>query len=63
MKEPTAYGRALVAAALGDRELTYTLLQQAFAEGMSYGPFLHREFDIRAMEDYAPIRELLWPKG
>ncbi|MEJ7757978.1 MAG: protein kinase [Gemmatimonadaceae bacterium] len=63
MKEPTAYARALIAAALGDRDLTYTLLQQAFAEGMPYQPLLHREFDIKAMEDYAPIRELLWPKG
>jgi len=63
MKEPTAYGRALIAAALGDRDLTHTLLQQAFSEGMPYQPLLHREFDIKAMEDYAPIRELLWPKG
>ncbi|MEO5904419.1 MAG: serine/threonine-protein kinase [Gemmatimonadaceae bacterium] len=59
----TAYQRALIAAALGDRELTYTLLQQAFAEGLSFGPFLHREFDIKAMENYPPIHDLLWPKG
>ncbi len=62
-KGKTSYQRALIAAALGDRELTYTLLQQAFSEGLSFEPFLHREFDIKAMEDYPPIREMLYPKG
>jgi tetratricopeptide (TPR) repeat protein len=62
-KGKTAYGRALIAAALGDRDMTYTLMQQAFAEGLSFEPFLHREYDIKAMEDYPPIREMLYPKG
>lgn len=62
-KGKTANGRALIAAALGYREMTYALLQQAFAEGLTFEPFLHREYDIKAMEDYPPIREMLYPKG
>jgi len=58
-----SFDRALIAAALGEKEMTVSLLQQAFAEGLGYEPRLHREREFRAMEAYAPLRELLWPKS
>lgn len=58
-----AYFRALIAAGLGEKEMTVSLLQQAFAEGWAFDPLLHREIELQAMQDYPPLRELLWPKG
>jgi len=58
-----SFDRALIAAALGEKEMTVSLLQQAFAEGLEYEPRLHRESEFRAMEAYAPLRDLLWPRS
>jgi tetratricopeptide (TPR) repeat protein len=58
-----SYERAVIAAALGEKELTVTLLQQALSEGWSFDPFIHRDIDFQAMQDYAPLRDLLWPRG
>ncbi|HEX2722704.1 MAG TPA: hypothetical protein VHM24_07270, partial [Gemmatimonadaceae bacterium] len=57
-----AYPRALIAAALGQKEQAAVLLRQAFAEGVNYEPYLHREIDLQAMQNYPPIKELLWPE-
>ena len=61
--QSTAYARALIAAALGDRALAVTLLQQSFSEGNYFEPYLHREIEFQAIQDYPPLKELLWPKG
>jgi hypothetical protein len=53
----------LIAAGLGDRAMAVTLLQQAFADGNLYEPYLHREIEFQAIQDYPPMKELLWPKG
>lgn len=58
-----AFFRAMIAAGLGEKEMTVSLLQQAFAEGWAFEPFFHREIELQAMQDYPPLRELLWPKG
>lgn len=58
-----SYFRALIAAGLGEREAVAPLLQQAFAEGMAFEPFLHREIEFQAMKAYPPLKALLEPKG
>ena len=62
-RQSNAYGRALIAAGLGDRAMAVTLLQQAFAEGNYFEPYLHREIEFQKLQDYPPLKELLWPKG
>ncbi|HEY0243169.1 MAG TPA: hypothetical protein VGC52_10965, partial [Gemmatimonadaceae bacterium] len=62
-RQSSAYGRALIAAGLGDRAMAVTLLQQAFAEGNYFEPYLHREIEFQTIQDYPPLKELLWPKG
>jgi tetratricopeptide (TPR) repeat protein len=62
-RQSNAYLRALIAAGLGDRALAVTLLQQAFAEGNYFEPYLHREIEFQAIQDYPPLKELIWPKG
>ncbi len=57
-----SYQRALISAALGEKENAVSLLQQAFSEGMAFEPYLHREIEFQAMMDYSPLRELLSPK-
>ena len=59
----SAYSRALIAAGLGDRATAAALLQQAFSEGNYFEPYLHREIEFQAIQDYPPLKELLWPKG
>ena len=43
--------------------MAVTLLQQAFAEGNYFEPYLHREIEFQTIQDYPPLKELLWPKG
>ena len=59
----SAYSRAIIAAGLGDRAAAAALLQQAFSEGNYFEPYLHREIEFQAIQDYPPLKELLWPKG
>jgi tetratricopeptide (TPR) repeat protein len=59
----SAYSRALIAAGLGDRATAASLLQQAFSEGNYFEPYLHREIEFQAMQDYPSLKELIWPKG
>jgi hypothetical protein len=59
----STYGRAIIAAGLGDRPTAVTLLQQALAEGNYFEPYLHREIEFQSIQDYPPLKELIWPKG
>ena len=62
-RQGNAYGRAIIAAGLGDSAMAVTLLQQALAEGNYFEPYLHREIEFQSIQDYPPLKELIWPKG
>jgi hypothetical protein len=47
----------------GERDTAVTLLRQAFAEGLDYGIWLHRDMDLESLRDYEPYQELVRPKG
>ncbi|MCZ6917141.1 MAG: serine/threonine-protein kinase [Gemmatimonadetes bacterium] len=55
--------RAMLAAALGDRERAVNLLRDAFSEGVPYGIWLHQEPAFDSLRGYPPFQELLRPKG
>ncbi|UCC74138.1 MAG: hypothetical protein JSV86_06145, partial [Gemmatimonadota bacterium] len=57
------YWRACIAALLGERERALSLLRDAFAQGVSYGAYLHAEYDLEPLRDHQPFQELLRPKG
>ncbi|HQT94179.1 MAG TPA: protein kinase [Thermoanaerobaculaceae bacterium] len=57
------YGRARIAALLGERQQAVDLLRESFAQGNSYGVNLHRAMDLEPLHGYAPFEELLKPKG
>ncbi len=68
IERPYLYGqatlwRARIAAVLGEPERAVVLLRNAFAEGLRYGIWLHRDIDLESLRDYAPFRELMRPKG
>jgi hypothetical protein len=55
--------RARIVAVLGDGEQAFELLRQAFAQGINYGLWLHRDIDFESLRDYQPFQELMRPKG
>lgn len=55
--------RAGIAAVLGEQERAVALLQDAFAQGLSYDPQIQRFIDFESLRDYPPFQELLRPKG
>ena len=57
------YWCACIASLLGEREQAVALLQNAFAQGLDYGVYLHREMDLEPLRNYKPFQELLKPKG
>ncbi len=57
------YWRARIAALLGERERAVSLLRDGFAQGRSYGAYLHAEYDLEPLRGYPPFEELLRPKG
>jgi len=58
------YGRARIAAVLGDKERAVALLRQAFAEGYQFLIFdAPREPDLEPLRGYPPFDELVRPKG
>jgi tetratricopeptide (TPR) repeat protein len=57
------YWRACIAALLGEREQAVALLRESFAQGSSYGAYLHNDVDLESLRDYKPFKELLRPKG
>ena len=68
MKSPyvrggTLYGRARIAAALGEKEQAVNLLRSAFADGLTYDGTVHGLPEFAAMRDYPPFVQLMTPKG
>jgi tetratricopeptide (TPR) repeat protein len=57
------YWRARIASLLGDKEQAVALLRESFAQGRTYGVYLHRDMDLEPLRDYPPFRELIKPKG
>jgi len=57
------YWRACIDALLGERKQAVTLLRESFAQGGSYGVYLHNDVDLESLRDYEPFKELLRPKG
>jgi tetratricopeptide (TPR) repeat protein len=58
------YGRACIAAVLGDKDGAVVLLRQAFAEGYRFLTFdAPRDPDLESLRGYPPFDELVRPKG
>lgn len=55
------YCRASIAAILGDKEQSISLLKESFLQG--HDRDLHIDFDFESMKDYPPLLELIQPKG
>ncbi len=57
------YGRARIAALLGDKRGAVDLLRESFAQGMFFGTTLHRDMDLESLRDDPGFKELAEPKG
>lgn len=57
------YWRASIAAILGERERAVALLQRAYSQGYRYDVHLHRDPALQSLQEYAPFKDLLRPKG
>lgn len=55
--------RARIQAVLGNRDEAVSLLRRAFAEGVGFGIWLHRDVDLEPLRGYPPFEELIRPKG
>ena len=55
--------RARIAAVLGEREGAVGLLRRAFAEGLGYGIWLHRDPALESLRGFRPYEDLVRPKG
>jgi hypothetical protein len=55
--------RARIVALLGENDEAVEFLRRAFAEGLRYSIFLHRDMDLEVLRGYAPFDELMRPKG
>lgn len=67
MKRPYLFGRhifwsARIAALLGERETALKLLNESFAQGNSFGVYIHTTIDFETLCDYEPFTELLKPQ-
>jgi tetratricopeptide (TPR) repeat protein len=58
-----SYWRASIAAILGERERAVALLQRAYSQGYRHDVHLHRDPALQSLQEYAPFRDLLRPKG
>ena len=58
-----SYGRARIAALLGDRQRAVDLLRDAITQGLPYGVDLHNDPDFEQLWDYQPYVELVRPSG
>jgi tetratricopeptide (TPR) repeat protein len=56
------YYRARIASLLSEREQAIALLREAFAQGLSYGAYLHRDVGLEPLRNYPPFQELMRPK-
>jgi serine/threonine protein kinase/tetratricopeptide (TPR) repeat protein len=57
------FGRACIAAHLGERERAVELLRAAFSQGFRFSSGLHCSMDLEPLWDYPPFQELIAPKG
>jgi serine/threonine-protein kinase len=57
------YMCARIVSLLGEKDQAVALLENAFTQGLRYGPYLHREMDLEPLRNYKPFQELLKPKG
>jgi len=57
------FGRARIAAQLGEKEKAVALLRQAFSEGYEFSVSLHRDPDLEPLHGFPPFDELMKPKG
>ena len=57
------YGRACIAAILGDKEQAVALLKESFLQGREFGTGVHKDFAFESLWDYPPFIEFLKPKG
>jgi TolB-like protein len=55
--------RARIAGWLGERERAVMLLREAFAEGLTFGVWVHLDPDFMALRGYPPFDDLLRTKG
>lgn len=58
-----AYGRARIAAQLGEGKRALELLRRSFAEGYAFSTSIHRDMDLEPLRNDPEFRELLRPKG
>jgi tetratricopeptide (TPR) repeat protein len=56
------YGRACIAALLGEKETAISLLREAIAQGVAYSG-LHPDMNLDPLSDYPAFKELIKPKG
>jgi hypothetical protein len=52
------YGRARIAAALGERDRAVDLLREAFAEGQALAWGTHGDYVFERLRGYAPFEQL-----
>jgi tetratricopeptide (TPR) repeat protein len=57
------FGRALIAAELGDREQAVGLLYEAYDEGYQYTDALRHMPQLQALQGYEPFERFMEPKG
>jgi tetratricopeptide (TPR) repeat protein len=55
--------RAAIAAHLGEKDEAVDLLREAFAQGQTYGLWIHSNATLEPLRGYAPFDELVRPKG
>jgi tetratricopeptide (TPR) repeat protein len=57
------YGRACIAALLGDQQRAVDLLREAITQGFPYGLEIHNNPDLESLRNYRPFVELVRPTG
>jgi DNA-binding SARP family transcriptional activator/tetratricopeptide (TPR) repeat protein len=57
------FGRAVIAAILGEEEQALSLLQTSLSQGVYFGPGLLADPDLALLGDYPPFVEFIRPKG
>lgn len=58
-----SYQRAKIAAVLGRPDQAAALVQQAWAAGLPYGMWFHRDIEFHPYSDRSPFKELLNPQN
>jgi tetratricopeptide (TPR) repeat protein len=58
-----SYGRACIAALLGERQRAVDLLREALTQGLPFGLEIHNNPDLESLRTYQPFVELVRPVG